>query len=200
MSDCFGPGFESTATHTRTPKIQAGPQLFIDEVTDFDPGGGPWGRGFMRCETAIADDDWFFDGHFKNDPCMPGNFMVEACIEAMSFYLAALGHTAAADGWRFQPLPEQPFELKCRGEINPRTDRVAYELYVEEVWGDPHPTMICDVLGSVDGQAGLPRPPDRRRARSRAGHSPRCPRSTRASSSRSTWPPTPTGSRSTGRR
>ena len=40
------------------------------------------GPGFMRCETAIADDAWFFDGHFKNDPCMPGNFMVEACIEA----------------------------------------------------------------------------------------------------------------------
>lgn len=153
--DCFGPGFEWTETHTRTPKIQAGDQLFIDEVTEFDPQGGPWGRGFMRCEAAIADDAWFFDGHFKNDPCMPGNFMVEACIEAMSFYLAALGHTARVDGWRFQPLPEQPFELKCRGEINPQTERVAYELYVEEVWDGPHPTLICDVLGFVDGKAAF---------------------------------------------
>ncbi|MFT7503196.1 MAG: acyl transferase domain-containing protein/3-hydroxymyristoyl, partial [Gammaproteobacteria bacterium] len=153
--ECFGPGFEWTETHTRTPKIQAGDQLFIDEITHFDPTGGPWGRGFMRCESAIADDAWFFDGHFKNDPCMPGNFMVEACIEAMSFYLAALGHTARVDGWRFQPLPEQPFELKCRGEINPQTDRVAYELYVEEVWDGPHPTIICDVLGFVDGKAGF---------------------------------------------
>lgn len=150
--DCFGPGFEWTQTHTRTPKIQSGDQLFIDEVTHFDPQGGPWGRGFMRCEAAIADDAWFFDGHFKNDPCMPGNFMVESCIEALSFYLAALGHTTRADGWRFQPLPEQPFELKCRGEINPRTERVAYELYIEEVWDGPHPTVICDVLGFVDGK------------------------------------------------
>lgn len=150
--DCFGPAFEWTATHTRTPSIQAGDHLFIDEVTDFDPAGGPWGRGFMRCEAAIADDAWFFDGHFKNDPCMPGNFMVESCIEAMSFYLAALGHTTRRDGWRFQPLPEQPFELKCRGEINPQTERVAYELYVEEIWDGPHPTIICDVLGFVDGK------------------------------------------------
>ncbi len=153
--DCFGAGFEWTETHTRTPKIQAGDQLFIEEITEFDPSGGPWGRGFMRGESAIADDAWFFDGHFKNDPCMPGNFMVEACIEAMSFYLAALGHTTHRDGWRFQPLPEQPFELKCRGEINPQTDRVAYELYVEEIWDGPHPTIICDVLGFVDGKAAF---------------------------------------------
>ncbi|MEO6651915.1 MAG: beta-ketoacyl synthase N-terminal-like domain-containing protein [Ilumatobacteraceae bacterium] len=150
--ECFGRGFEWAETHTRTPRIQAGEQLFIDEVTMFDPAGGPWGRGFMRCETEIADDAWFFDGHFKNDPCMPGNFMVEACIEAMSFYLAALGHTTRADGWRFRPLPGQPFELKCRGEINPQTERVAYELYVEEVWAGPHPTLVCDVLGFVDGE------------------------------------------------
>lgn len=153
--ECFGPGFEWTETHTRTPKIQSGAQLFIDEVTEFDPTGGPWGRGFMRCETKVNDDDWFFDGHFKNDPCMPGNFMVEACIEAMSFYLAALGHTAKRDGWRFQPLPEQPFELKCRGEINPQAEHVAYELHVVEVWDGPHPTVICDVLGFVDGRPGF---------------------------------------------
>jgi len=153
--ECFGPGFEWTETHTRTPGIQAGGQLFFDEVTEFDPTGGPWGRGFMRCESTIASDAWFFDGHFKNDPCMPGNFMVEACIEAMSFYLAALGHTARADGWRFQPLPEQPFDLKCRGEINPQAQLVAYELYVEEVWDGPHPTVICDVLGFVDGKAAF---------------------------------------------
>ncbi|MGY9074145.1 MAG: beta-ketoacyl synthase N-terminal-like domain-containing protein [Acidimicrobiales bacterium] len=155
LFDCFGPGYEWGQTHTRSPSIQAGPQLFIDDISEFDATGGLWGRGFMRCETAIENDDWFFEGHFKNDPCMPGNFMVEACVQAMSFYLAALGHTTRRDGWRFQPLPEQPFELKCRGEINPGSERVAYELHVEEVWSGPHPTVICDVLGYVDGKAAF---------------------------------------------
>ncbi len=150
--DCFGPGFEWTQTHTRTPKIQSGARLFFDEVTAFDPTGGPWGRGFLRCEWAVADDAWFFAGHFKNDPCMPGNFMVEACIEAMSFYLAALGFTTRRDGWRFQPLLGMPFELKCRGEINPHTTGVAYELHVEEIWDGPHPTLIADIVGYVDGR------------------------------------------------
>ena len=153
--DCFGTEFSWTNTHTRTPAIQSGDQLFIDEVTAFDTTGGPWGRGFMRCETTIADDSWFFDGHFKNDPCMPGNFMVEACIEALSFYIAALGFTTTLDGWRFQPLPDQPFELKCRGEVNPRTEQVVYEIHIEEVWNGPHPTVIADVIGFVDGRAAF---------------------------------------------
>ncbi|NOX28643.1 MAG: beta-ketoacyl synthase, partial [Actinobacteria bacterium] len=152
VSECFGLGYEWTHTHTRTPKIQAGDRLFIDEVTAFDIAGGLWGRGFMRCETTIEPDAWFFDGHFKNDPCMPGNFMVEACIQALSFYLTALGHTTQRDGWRFQPLANQPFDLKCRGEINPQTQHVAYEIYVEEVWDGPHPTVIADVVGFVDGK------------------------------------------------
>ncbi len=152
VRDCFGPGYEWTHTHTRTPKIQSGDRLFIDEVTEFDVVGGLWGRGFMRCETTIDPDSWFFEGHFKNDPCMPGNFMVEACIQALSFYLTALGHTTRRDGWRFQPLTDQPFDLKCRGEINPQTQHVAYEIYVEEVWDGPHPTVIADVVGFVDGK------------------------------------------------
>ncbi len=155
LVDCFGDEFSWGHTHTRTPSIQSGPQLFIDEVTAFDPKGGPWGRGFLRCETAINADDWFFDGHFKNDPCMPGNFMVEACIEALSFYLAATGFTARRDGWRFQPLPGRAFDLKCRGEINPQTQTVAYELYVKELWSGPHPTVIADVVGFVDGKAAF---------------------------------------------
>ncbi len=57
--------------------------------TSFDPRGGPWGRGYLRATTPISPDDWFFDGHFKNDPCMPGTLMFEGCLQAMAFYLTA---------------------------------------------------------------------------------------------------------------
>ena len=70
--------------------------LLLDRVTDLDPSGGPWGRGYLRAELDIAPDDWFFDGHFKNDPCMPGTLMFEGCLQAMAFYLAALGFTLRA--------------------------------------------------------------------------------------------------------
>jgi hypothetical protein len=38
---CFGPGYERLLTHNRTPKIQAAPMLFLDEVTSFDPRAAP---------------------------------------------------------------------------------------------------------------------------------------------------------------
>ena len=84
--DAFAEGTRSPASapasrwppHTpaRRPPPTGKLRLF-DEVTEFDPDGGPWGRGYLRATAAVPTDDWFFDGHFKNDPCMPGTLMFE---------------------------------------------------------------------------------------------------------------------------
>ena len=42
-------------------------------------------------ELDIDPQQWFFDGHFKNDPCMPGTLMFEGCLQALAVYLAAQG-------------------------------------------------------------------------------------------------------------
>jgi 3-hydroxymyristoyl/3-hydroxydecanoyl-(acyl carrier protein) dehydratase len=41
----------------------------------------------------VSRVDWFFQGHFKDDPCMPGTLMFEGCLQALAFYLTALGYT-----------------------------------------------------------------------------------------------------------
>jgi 3-oxoacyl-(acyl-carrier-protein) synthase/3-hydroxymyristoyl/3-hydroxydecanoyl-(acyl carrier protein) dehydratase/1-acyl-sn-glycerol-3-phosphate acyltransferase len=148
---CFGPGYERLLTHNRTPKIQAAPMLFLDEVTSFDPQGGPWKRGYLRATQAISADNWFFTGHFKNDPCMPGTLMFEGCVQMMAFYLAALGYTADRDGWRFEPVPEEAFKLLCRGQVLPSSKNLVYEIFVEEVHDGPVPTLYADLLCTIDG-------------------------------------------------
>jgi len=148
---CFGPGYERLLTHNRTPKIQAAPMLFLDEVTSFDPQGGPWKRGYLRATQAISADNWFFSGHFKNDPCMPGTLMFEGCVQMMAFYLAALGYTADRDGWRFEPVPEEAFKLLCRGQVLPNNKELVYEIFVEEVIDGPVPTLYADLLCTIDG-------------------------------------------------
>jgi 3-hydroxymyristoyl/3-hydroxydecanoyl-(acyl carrier protein) dehydratase/1-acyl-sn-glycerol-3-phosphate acyltransferase len=165
--ECFGEGFEHSRTHTETPAIQSGKMLFLDEVSEFDPSGGPWGRGYLRAEAAVHEDDWFFDGHFKNDPCMPGTLMFEGCVQAMSFYLAALGFTLERDAWRFQPVSGEPIELRCRGQVTPTSKHLVYELFIEEVIDGPEPTLYADLLCTVDGRkafharrAGLKLVPD----------------------------------------
>lgn len=148
---CFGPGFERLASHTLSPCIQGGRMRLLDEVTDFDPAGGPWGRGYLRARLALKPDHWFFKGHFKNDPCMPGTLMFEGSLQALSLYLVALGFTTAHDGWRFEPVAGVAYPLRCRGQALPSNREVVYEVFVDEIIAGPYPTIYADLLGTVDG-------------------------------------------------
>jgi acyl transferase domain-containing protein/3-hydroxymyristoyl/3-hydroxydecanoyl-(acyl carrier protein) dehydratase/1-acyl-sn-glycerol-3-phosphate acyltransferase len=155
--DCFGPQDKSRSVwdrarpHTRTPSIAIGNMMLMDRVEQFDVRGGPWGRGYLAAELDIRPDSWFFDGHFFNDPCMPGTLMFEGCFQAMAFYLAALGYTLPRDGWRFEPMPERAFTLSCRGQVQPHSKLLRCEIFVEEIIAGPIPTIFADVLGTVDG-------------------------------------------------
>src|SRR5262249_49808541 len=119
IADCFGPGYEMAAAHVWTPRIQGGKMRLFDRVTDLDPSGGPWGRGSLRATLSISPDRWFFAGHFKDDPCMPGTLMFEGCVQAMATYLASLGYTLDRDGWRFEPVTGEKTGMRCRGQVIP---------------------------------------------------------------------------------
>ena len=150
--ECFGAGFEYTLPHTDSPAVQSGRMLFLGEVSDFDSAGGPWGRGYLRSRVELDGSEWYFDGHFKNDPCMPGTLMFEGCLQALSFYIAALGYTIERDGWRFQPVRNEAFDLRCRGQVTPDSRELIYEVFVEEVVAGPIPTVYADLLCTVDGR------------------------------------------------
>jgi acyl transferase domain-containing protein/3-hydroxymyristoyl/3-hydroxydecanoyl-(acyl carrier protein) dehydratase len=149
--ECFGPTWAPTRAQVRPPRIADGRMLFLGEVTEFAADGGPWGRGYLQARSAISPDDWFFAVHFKDDPCMPGTLMYEGCLQAMAFYLAALGYTADADGWRFEPGTGSPVRLRCRGQVTPRSRELVYEVFVAETRAGPVPEIVADVVCTVDG-------------------------------------------------
>jgi 3-hydroxymyristoyl/3-hydroxydecanoyl-(acyl carrier protein) dehydratase len=151
LGECFGAGFELADVHTRTPSIQGGRMQLVDEVEELDPEGGPWRRGYLRARLALTPDHWFFQGHFKNDPCMPGTLMLEGCLQAMAIYLTAMGHTLDRDGFRFEPAPATRYSLRCRGQATPASREVTYEVFVDEFVDGPTPTLYADLLGTVDG-------------------------------------------------
>lgn len=152
LAACFGAEFDAAAMHTRTPAIQSGSGNLIGAVTAFDPRGGPAGRGWLRAERPLSADDWFFAGHFKNDPCMPGTLMAEGCLQAMAFYLAALGYTLDRDGWRFEPVTDARYTFVCRGQATPQSRELVYEVFVDECGlVDGRPTLAAHVLCTVDG-------------------------------------------------
>lgn len=148
---CFGANFVMAAAHTRTPHVSAGNMLLLDAITDFAPQGGVWRRGYLRAVQNISPDAWFFKGHFKNDPCMPGTLMFEAGLQAAAFYLTALGFTLDKDGWRFEPVFEQTYQMRCRGQVTPTAKQVVYEIYVNSIIAAPSPTLTADLVASVDG-------------------------------------------------
>lgn len=147
-------------THTRTPRGGSAPTevspdtpclKFFDEVTHCDAQGGPWRRGYLRVRKVLSDRDWFFQGHFHNDPCMPGTLMFEGALQAMSFYLTWLGFTLDRDGWRFEPVLEETYKLRCRSQAVPSSRELVCELFIEEVHDGDEPRLYADLLGTVDG-------------------------------------------------
>ncbi|MCC7123449.1 MAG: hypothetical protein IT178_01270 [Acidobacteria bacterium] len=147
----FGSAFVRAASHTRTPRIPGGQMHLFDRVDELDVKGGPWGRGYMRATLDIHPDQWFFPGHFKNDPCMPGTLMFEGCLQTMAFYMAALGYTIDHDGWRFEPVQGLPYLLRCRGQVTPKSKTLTYEVFVSEVHDADEPMLIADLMCTVDG-------------------------------------------------
>jgi len=149
---CFGDGFEMAAPHQRTPGIPHGRMQLIDRVSAFDPTGGPWGRGYLRAECDVPTDAWFYDGHFKNDPCMPGTLMADAAAQALQFHMAALGFTIERDGWVFRAVTGETFKFVCRGQVIPdRPHLVTYEVFVEEIIDGDEPTVYAALLARSDG-------------------------------------------------
>ena len=69
----------------------------------------------------------------------------------MAFYMMALGLTIDRDGWRFEPVREETFELRCRGQVTPESKLLFCDLFVSDFMDGPEPVLYADVLGTVDG-------------------------------------------------
>lgn len=156
LKSCFGEGFEITKTYICPPKISTGKMLLIDGVQEFDPMGGPWGRGYLKASIPVSPDSWYFDGHFNNDPCMPGTLMFDANFQALSFYMTAMGLTIGRDGWRFEPIKDKTYNLRCRAQATPISKKITCEIFIESIItsGDK-PIIYADTIVTVDGKISL---------------------------------------------
>ncbi|NBC20700.1 MAG: hypothetical protein GVY06_06575 [Alphaproteobacteria bacterium] len=150
---CFGEGFEPAAAHSRPPRLASGKLALFDDVPEFEPAGGPWGRGYLRARAHVPVDAWFYDGHFHNDPCMPGTLMAEAAVQALEFHAAALGLTVYRDGFVFEPVAGQMSKFVCRGQVVPDTPHdVTYEVFIDEVVDGDSPEIHAALLATSDGR------------------------------------------------
>ncbi|HCX09471.1 MAG TPA: beta keto-acyl synthase, partial [Hyphomonas sp.] len=111
---CFGDGFELAAAQSRPIRLPDDRLALFDDVEAFDPHGGPWGRGYLKARAHVPVDAWFYEGHFHNDPCMPGTLMAEAAVQTLEFYAAAPGLLTERDGYVLEPTPGHMAQFVCR--------------------------------------------------------------------------------------
>jgi PfaB family protein len=151
LTSCFGPQY---AQPGRNPSLRlpAGDMLMIDRVADIDMDGGPWGLGCVTAEHDLAPDNWYFPCHFKDDQVMAGSLMADGCVQLMQFYLMYLGlHTTTVDA-RFQPIPDLPQVVRCRGQVTPTTGKLIYRMEVTEIGLAPHPYAKANVDILLNGK------------------------------------------------
>ena len=150
---CFGAGFERAAPHTRPARLPSGRLALFDRVETFEPHGGPWGRGYLKAYQSVPKDAWFYDGHFHEDPCMPGTLMAEAAVQALEFTAAAMGLTVERDSHVFEPVPGEAATFYCRGQVVPDADHdVTYEVFVDEIIDGEEPVVFASLLARSDGR------------------------------------------------
>jgi 3-hydroxymyristoyl/3-hydroxydecanoyl-(acyl carrier protein) dehydratase len=151
----------------RTPRIDGGRLLLLREVTAFDPAGGPERRGYLRAEAELpASGGPASGGPASAGPASGGRadgglpadgagrpsgerLLWHGCLQAMAFYLIAAGRTIDRDGWRFEPVADRPVEL--RFGARPSGGGVTYEVFVTEAPSAPQPSLVADILCTVDG-------------------------------------------------
>lgn len=150
---CFGVGFELAAAQSLPACLPDGKLELFDDVEIFDPKGGPWGRGYLKARAAVTADMWFYEGHFHEDPCMPGTLMAEAAVQAMEFYAAAAGLTLERDGYVFEPVPGHTAQFICRGQVIPdQAHDLTYEVFIDEIIDGDAPEIYATLLASSDGK------------------------------------------------
>lgn len=149
---CFGKGFETCAAHSFPPRLPDDRLALIDDVEVFEPEGGPWGRGYLKARQHVPSNAWFYQGHFHNDPCMPGTLMAEAAVQALELHAMAAGLTRHRDGFVFEPLPGHTAKFLCRGQVIPDRDHdIIYEVFIDRIEDGDTPEIHGALLATCNG-------------------------------------------------
>jgi 3-hydroxymyristoyl/3-hydroxydecanoyl-(acyl carrier protein) dehydratase len=146
-------GSEFARANLTSPMRLPGEMLkLVHRVERFEPAGGRYGLGRVRCEADIHPDDWFLTCHFVDDQVMPGTLMYECCLHTMRVLLMRMGWVSEDDEARFEPIPGVASRLKCRGQVIATTRKVTYEVSLKEIGFGPEPYAIGDALMYADGK------------------------------------------------
>ncbi|MDX2199235.1 MAG: beta-ketoacyl synthase N-terminal-like domain-containing protein [Phycisphaerae bacterium] len=151
LGRAFGPPFDRLSLRDAST-IPDGRMRLLHRVVNCDSVGGEFGLGRIVAEADIHVDDWFLTCHFVDDMVMPGTLMYECCAHTLRVLLMRMGWVAEAAAVAYEPLPETPAKLRCRGPVTAKTRVVTYEVTIKRIGYGPEPFVIADALMRADGR------------------------------------------------
>ncbi len=125
----------------------------IDDISLFDPQGGPQDLGFIRGTTQVDPEAWFFKAHFHEDPVWPGSLGLESFIQLLK--------VVSIERWGTRENPEhREFEVMAlnethhwiyRGQIIPEDKQVTVQAVITEI-DENRKLLRADGFLIVDGR------------------------------------------------
>ncbi|MCE2570418.1 beta-ketoacyl synthase N-terminal-like domain-containing protein [Motilimonas eburnea] len=150
LAACFGPEYRANPGSSLC--FSSEKFLMIEQVSNIDIHGGPWGLGELVGEKELAPDHWYFPCHFKDDQVMAGSLMAEGCGQLLQFYMMYLGLHTLVDDARFQPMANEPQKVRCRGQVLPQHGRLVYRMQVTEIGVSPMPYAKANIDIILNGK------------------------------------------------
>ena len=151
IAACFGENYEPNGLNSSL-RLPPEKLIMLDEVMMIDPQGGVSGLGLAIGSKQITPDDWYYDCHFRNDPTLPGNLMIEGSIQLVHLYSLFLGLQTKTKDARFQIVPGKTQAARFRGQVVPQFGTLMYQMEVLEIGLSPQPYIIANVAVIFGGK------------------------------------------------
>ncbi|CAG9001149.1 MAG: hypothetical protein CENE_03166 [Candidatus Celerinatantimonas neptuna] len=128
IAGCFGPSYQREGSR---PICNPSTQM-VERIASIEQYGGAFGLGQMIGEVDIDPDHFIFKAHFKNDPVMPGTFLVEGCEQMVSCFIHYLGFNSDSSLVPFS-LCDHQHSARFRGEVKCERETLRYRLTCKSI-------------------------------------------------------------------
>ncbi|RKZ44624.1 MAG: type I polyketide synthase, partial [Gammaproteobacteria bacterium] len=154
----YEPDAASSARGTSFPYPNTAPypddmMRMVNEITLFDPQGGPDGLGFIRGTTSVDPERWFFKAHFFEDPVWPGSLGLESFIQLLKVVaVEQWGEEIDQDQCDFEVMAlNETHHWIYRGQIIPKDEKVTVQAVITEI-DHTNKLLRADGFLTVDGR------------------------------------------------
>ena len=119
--------------------------LMLDRIVQISADEGDYGKGRVVGELDLSPNQWFFKGHFKDDPIMPGSLGLDALWQALGFFLSWTGYQGKGRALGVG-------EVKFKKQILPTGRKLTYQVDIKKIVPNHSTLALADGKVFVDDQ------------------------------------------------